>query len=287
MHILPFQRFEQLKQQRQPFLERAREGAKLTLPFLLPSADALPRPTEKALTTPYQGIGARGVNHLASKLLLTLLPPNSPFFRLVINEADLPHVADAEEAKLKTDVEEGLNRCERIIMADIETSSLRVLAFEALRHLIVTGNSLLYMGPSTGGSGGRLKNSMLPGVSDPGMRVFNLASYVVHRSPSGAVLEILTQETLVSGGLSPKGLDPKTQGVEIQGIGTQEEKTKILTTHIFLEDGLGLSPFWHVRQQVGETIVLDAPNSYPRDRSPWLPLRLLRMDGESYGRGLI
>ena len=293
MHILPFQRFEQLKQQRQSFLERAREGAKLTLPFLLPSHDGFPRNTEKTLVTPYQGIGARGVNHLASKLLLTLLPPNSPFFRLVVNEADLPQVADAEEAKQKTDVEEGLTLCERIIMADIETSSLRVLAFEALRHLIVTGNSLLYMGPSTGWPGGKdtcvkPKNSMFPGVadpraSDPGMRVFNLASYVVHRSPSGAVLEILTQE-----GLDPRGLSPETQGVGTQGVGTQGVETpRILTTHIFLEDGLGLSPFWHVRQQVGETIVLDAPNSYPRDRSPWLPLRLLRMDGESYGRGLI
>ena len=291
MRLLPFQRYEQLKQQRQPFLERAREGAKLTLPFLIPSSDGFPRHAEKTLVTPYQGIGARGVNHLASKLLLTLLPPNSPFFRLVVNEADLPQVPDAEEAKQKTDVEEGLNRCERIIMADIETSSLRVLAFEALRHLIVTGNSLLYMGPSTGWPGGKSKNNFLPHMPETpgfGMRVFNLASYVVHRSPSGAVLEILTQEGLSPGGLDPSGLSPKTQGVSTPGVGTPGVETpcvgtpKILTTHIFLEGN-----FWHVRQQVGETIVLDAPNSYPRDRSPWLPLRLLRMDGESYGRGLI
>ena len=297
--LMPSQRFEQLKQQRQPFLERARESAKLTLPFLLPSHDGFPRPVEKALVTPYQGIGARGVNHLASKLLLTLLPPNSPFFRLVINEADLPYAPSEEEAQQKTDIEELLTRYERIIMADIETSSLRVLAFEALRHLIVTGNSLLYMGPATGWPGAKntyLKN--MPESPGFGMRVFNLASYVVHRSPSGAVLEILTQEGLVSEGLAPETQGVGTQGVGTQGVGTQGiENPRILTTHIFLENaselsssGLsssGLAPSWHVRQQMGETIVLDAPNSYPQDRSPWLPLRLLRMDGESYGRGLI
>ena len=272
MRTTPFQRYEQLKQERQPFLQRAREGVKLTLPFLLPSTDALPKRTEKSLTTPYQGIGARGVNHLASKLLLTLLPPNSPFFRLVINEADIP--SDAEDDK--STIEEALARCERVIMTDIETSSLRVMVFEALRHLIVTGNSLLYIAPQgqSSTSGSRVADS---GPATGGMRVFNLASYVVRRSPSGAVLEILTQETLVSTGLSPE-----TLGAEALSGGTPGEESKTLTTHIFLEDG-----FWHVRQQVGEHIVLDAPKSYPHDRSPWLPLRLLRMDNESYGRGLV
>ena len=282
MHILPFQRYEQLRQDRQPFLQRAREGTKLTLPFLLPSSDGLPRRAEKTLVTPYQGIGARGVNHLASKLLLTLLPPNSPFFRLVINEADLPQAVPQtpEEEKLKTDVEEGLNRCERMIMTDIETSSLRVMVFEALRQLIVTGNSLLYVGPQEKDTptGDPSRRVLGPGPATSGMRVFNLSSYVVHRSPSGTVLELLTQEglspeTRVSTGLSADGLSGGTPSIE---------GTKTLTTHVFLEGA-----FWHVRQQVGEQIVLDAPKSYPHDRSPWLPLRLLRMDSESYGRGLV
>jgi hypothetical protein len=30
------------------------------------------------LETPFSGVGSRGVNNLASKLLLALLPPNSP-----------------------------------------------------------------------------------------------------------------------------------------------------------------------------------------------------------------
>ena len=60
-------RYNSLSTIRETFLERARECAELTLPFLVP-----PKGHSEATRylTPYQGIGARGVNNLASKLLL-------------------------------------------------------------------------------------------------------------------------------------------------------------------------------------------------------------------------
>ena len=95
--------FKSLENQRYIFLERARDAAKLTIPTLVPPEGHTH--TTKYFT-PFQGVGARGVNNLASKLLLALLPPNSPFFRLVIDPFELQKLEGAEE--IKTEMEKAL-----------------------------------------------------------------------------------------------------------------------------------------------------------------------------------
>ena len=79
-------RYAMLETERNTFLERARDAARLTLPMLMPPEG---HNYSTIYETPYQSVGSRGVNNLASKLLLTLLPPNSPFFRLMIDDYDL------------------------------------------------------------------------------------------------------------------------------------------------------------------------------------------------------
>ena len=128
----------------------------------------------KYFPTPYNSIGARGVNNLASKLLIALLPPNSPFFRLRVDDFTLKELEG--NANLKTDIEKALGEVERAIMTDIEMSADRVAIFEALKRL-VGGNVLLH-------------------VTDKGVRTFHLDQYVVKRDPQGNVLEIITKEKL-------------------------------------------------------------------------------------------
>ena len=76
------ERYETLRQHREHFLDRGQECSELTIPSLLPP-DGFHSSTD--LYNPFQSVGARGVNNLASKLLLLLLPPNSPFFRLSVS----------------------------------------------------------------------------------------------------------------------------------------------------------------------------------------------------------
>ena len=117
-------RYNSLSTIRETFLDRARECAELTLPFLVP-----PKGHSDATRyiTPHQGIGARGLNNLASKLLLALVPPNAPFFRLKIEDFVLK---DMEQDKpLKTDVEKALGEVERAVMGDVEMSADRVQIF--------------------------------------------------------------------------------------------------------------------------------------------------------------
>ena len=73
-------RYRQLEQTRQSYLDRARDCSELTIPSLIPP-DVHNETSD--LYTPFQGHGARGVNNLASKLSLALMPPNSPWLSLI------------------------------------------------------------------------------------------------------------------------------------------------------------------------------------------------------------
>ena len=166
-------RYDSLISRRQPFLDRARDCAKLTIPSLLPPDG---HTGHSKLPTPYQGMGARGVNNLGSKLLLTLMPPNSPFFKYAIDDHTLEEMTQAEG--MRAEVEEALGRIERSIMSEIEAQAIRVTTGEALKHLVVTGNGLLYLAP------------------EGGIKFYALDRYVIARDPMGNVLEHITKDTV-------------------------------------------------------------------------------------------
>ena len=244
--------------ERESYLQRARDCAKLTIPTLIKdSGDSYSTTYE----TPFQSIGARGVNHLASKLLLTLLPPNSPFFRLTVDDFDIEQLVGPEQ---RGPVEEGLAKVERSAMQEVETLALRVPMFEALKHLIVTGNCLLYM-PDEGG-----------------MRVFHLDRYVVKRDPMGNLLYVITKENLNAKTLTKEareaiGLPPPEEA------GTETpEKPYELYTYV-----CDKGSYWHIHQEIGRVPIPDSYGKYPKDKNPFIPLRFSRVDGESYGRGLV
>jgi len=243
-------RYGQLESERDTFLERGREAAKLTIPTLLPEEG---HSSSSIYPTPYQGIGARGVNNLASKLLLALLPPNSPFFRLTIDDFDLQAIAGDNRGQ----VEEGLARIERAAMAEIESKAIRVPAFEALKLLIVTGNSLVYM-PKEGG-----------------MKVYRPDRYVNKRDTMGNLLEVITKESLNVLNLpdSVRELMPPSDSP----VKNYDLYTKVCK----VEKG------WEVYQEVAGIEVPESRGMFKKDQNPYIPLRFIRIDGEDYGRGFI
>ena len=252
-------RYAHLETRRRPCLERARECAKVTLPYLCPVSG------QTRFVTPYQGVGAQGVRNLAAKLLLVLLPPNSPFFRLVVDEAELDKVDGGED--FHAEIDEALGRLERLVMSEIETGHVRVGVSEALLHLLVTGNSLLYLDESGG------------------MRVFHLDSYVVRRDPVGHVLEIITLEK-IDPSLLPKSLALPQRDGGVSGKPASSDKpldeSVELYTQVLLRDGQ-----WVTAQEVKGVVIPDSIGHYATHKSPWIPLRFMRLDGEDYGRSLV
>ncbi|AGC35543.1 putative head-to-tail joining protein [Rhizobium phage RHEph01] len=246
-------RYQQLSTARSAVLERARASAKLTIPSLLPPSG---HSETSSLPTPFQGIGARGVNNLASKLLLALLPPNSPFFRLMIDDFTLEQLTQRQG--MRAEVEKGLNKIERALMTEIETTAIRVSAFEALKQLLVAGNVLIYL-PNEGG-----------------MRVFRLDRYVVKRDPMGNVIEIITREDI-----SPD-MVPQSMKDSVKQKSKSNEKTIELYTHI-----VRTPDKWVIRQEIKGMTVPRSRGSYPLDKCPWIALRFTKIDCEDYGRGYV
>lgn len=249
-------RYRKFIGKRDPFLKRARDAAKLTIPSLMPP-DA--HSGGNKLPTPFQGLGARGVNNLSSKFLLALLPPNSPFFRLTIDDFTLEKLVEGEGAR--AEVEEALGRIERAVMSEIEAQAVRVSVGEALKQLIVAGNVLIYLAP------------------EGGVKVYRLDRYICRRDPMGNLLEIIIQENV-----APSVLPEATrEAIEAQEKGASKKDEEIeLFTRIYREGDK-----WKIYQEVKDVIVEGSEGDYPLDKSPWIALRFSKIDGEDYGRGYV
>jgi|TARA_R100000482_G_scaffold56309_1_gene20188 hypothetical protein len=249
--------YTQLEGNKHSFLRRGRDASELTIPYVLPPDG---HSASTTYYTPYQGIGARGVNNLASKLLLALLPPNAPFFRLSIDGSELQkaqeELGQAQTEQIKTKLDKALATHERSIMQEIESQAFRVGAFEALKQLIVTGNSLIYL-PDQGG-----------------MRVFRLDRYVVKRDPMGNVTHIAIKESI-----SPMMLP---ESVRNAAYSDSKENTCDLYTAICRKEDK-----FEVFQDVKGIRIEENSGSYPLGQSPFIPLRYTRIDGEDYGRGFV
>lgn len=244
--------YSSLESERDSYLLRGRDCSKLTLPMLLPDEG-----TNYAtrFPTPFQGLGARGVNHLAASLLMSLLPPNQPFFRLALDEQAVRALGGVEE--YKTEIDQSLSSIERAVMQEIETMAIRSAVFEAMKHLIVTGNALIYLG-------------------DGSIRVFHLDRYVVKRDPSGKVMKILVKETVAPEAL-PDEAKPLVQKP------TSNDNTVDLYTCVHYK-GNGR---YEAYQEVMGFRLESTYGTYSEDSMPWLALRMNRVDGESYGRGYV
>ena len=248
-------RYEQLESDRSTFLRRARDASKLTLPALIPESTT---GNAAKLKTPYQAVGARGCNSLASKLLIALLPPSTPFFKLSIDSLAL--LQEGQEG-LETEIDKGLRVIENALMNEIEVSNDRVAMFEALKHLIVGGNVLLYL-------------------TDKGLKVYHFDRYVCKRDDVGNILEIITKETIHPQALPSDFLEliRKKENYDAEDF---DEDLDIYTCIKRYGDEFT----WHQECQ-GERIP-GTDGKSKIDVSPWICLRWTRIDGEDYGRGYV
>jgi hypothetical protein len=168
-------------------------------------------------------------------------------------------------------MEKALSKVERIASKDIEGSSIRVGTYEALRQLIVAGNVLLFF------------------PDDGGMRVFRLDTYGVKRDKTGNVVKISVKESIAPAALPPdvKEFVDAMENAPLEGEQKQnesmEDNLELYTCVMLAEDGKK----WEVYQEVAGEIIPSTRGTYPLDKLPWMALRLVRIDGEDYGRGFV
>ena len=253
-------RYTQLSSGRQQFLDMGVEASRLTLPYLV-RYDQTPE-SYKTLQTPWQAVGAKAVTTLAAKLMLALLPPQTTFFKLQLDESKLGEQLDPE---IKTDLEVGFSKVERMIMDYINASSDRVVVHEAVRHLIVAGNSLIFMGKD-------------------GLKHYPLNRYVVNRDGDGNVIEIVTKELIsrmVLEGTIKEPIPNAPGGVNQAGGKDQDVE---VYTYVRLEKDKGR---WVWHQEAFDQMIPGTRGTAPKNTTPWLVLRFNTVDGEAYGRGRV
>lgn len=252
-------RYNTLLTFRDPFLRRAWDCSEVTLPTLLPRNG---HTGYKTITTPWQSVGARCVNNLAAKTLMASLPPNTPIFRLRVDDILLAKHAVSPEDRAKFD--SGLGKMERAVMAQIEMDGDRVGVFEMIKHLIVAGNALLH-------------------EHKDGLRVYHLNSYVVRRDPSGNPLEIIASEQ-VDPVVLPEAVQEFVRARHAAYATKAPDLDKPLTVYTRIQR---LTTHWTVYQEVCGMTIPGSQGRYPIDRSPWLAIRFTRVDGEDYGRSYV
>ena len=252
------ERYNQLSSNRSQFLNTAVDCSELTLPYLVQD-DLASKTSRRTLNTPWQSVGSKCVVTLAAKLMLALLPPQTTFFKLQVREDKLGEEIDP---KIRSELDLSFSKMEKMVMDYIAASSDRVVVHQALKHLIVSGNALIFMGKD-------------------GLKNFPLNRYVVNRDGNGNILEIVTKE-LVSKKVIGYEL-PKKQpnSVNDDGTGVDDDEAEIYTS-VRLEKNKWV---WH--QECEGMILPNSRSSAPKDASPWLVLRFNTVDGEDYGRGRV
>lgn len=254
--------FTELTNDRSPYLDRARRGAELTVPYLVPG-DGDDGSTE--YPEPSHGLGARGVRHLASKLQMALFPVNAPFFKYTVDDITLEELT--KQTGLRGEVEKALDSRTRAVIAEMEGSMFRPVSFEACRQLIVAGNYLMHV-PNEGH-----------------VRGFRLRSYVVRRDGNGMVLDIVVKEEMARASV-PEDIRaklPEPEGGPEKASAARDEPIELYTHVKLTEDGKS----YEVYQEVEGILVDETPPSHPANKPQWIPLRFTVLEGEDYGRGFV
>lgn len=261
-----------------------------TLPYLFPQ-DNLTKSVE--LPVEIDSIGAQGVNHLANRIISTLFPAKSLFFRLRIDQEmrDMMEAAMAQagmgsspdqiKAELETalqEAQEQLTKAENRAADRLNMVQFRPQAINAMKLLIVTGNALVYH----------------PDDDSP-VQVYSIRNYSVVRDCSGEVVEIMTREsrafetfnTEVQNALkaddSYKQLyaNNKVNG-KTHANGYNDATEVTIYTQIILED----DGKYHVYQHADD-VPLPTRATYTKSSLRWIPLVWNLIQGEDYGRGLV
>ena len=264
-------RYQFLTADREQFLEMGRRCATLTIPYLLTEEGLADGGT---LNTPWQSVGSKGVNVLSSKMMQSLFPITTKFFKLQINDAELASMPNMD-ATVRSEIDLSLSKMERIIMQQVSESNDRVYLHAAMKHLVVTGNALVYAGKKA-------------------LKTFPLDRYVVNRDGDGTVVEIVTKEVIARELLpsefqtaSPErdsnavGEDGPKFGV-VDGKGRNGTDDAIVYTHVTHSDG---QHKWH--QECDGKVLPGSKSSSPISSTPWLVLRFNVVDSEAYGRGRV
>ena len=243
---------------------RCTDYAHWTLPQLMADFDSTRGQSRHVIERDYQEVGAMLVNHLSSKLAKLLFPVSTPFFR-VKPSAEL--LAKASEQGKLAALASQLAKLELDASQRLFLNASYAQLIIALKHLIITGNVLMYRDSKTSSS-----------------RTYGLQSFTIRRDGAGKMMDCVLREFTTVEGL-PYEVQEALRRTDRSKYSRPERNVE-LYTRIHREAMPGGNARYTVSEQV-DTVPIGVESSYPEHLCPWHAPTWSLILGEHYGRGLV
>jgi hypothetical protein len=248
-------------EERDPYLQRGRQAARYTIPSIMPEEGFS---KSQGLYTPYQGLGQRGLNNLGSKLMLILMPPDQPMFKLDIDDFQMAVMLEQDQAK-RGDLDEAFNRVERAVTTDLAATTMRKSLSMSIKQMLCTGNVAIFQN------------------EDGTALVWRLDQFVVLRNPKGELLEVVIKEEILAETLTPMVREACDCEPTSDSSATGSKPIDLYTMYRWNNDNAR----WELTQELNGKPVPGSYRSWPAGKSPMLVPTTNRLPGENYGRGYI
>lgn len=276
-------RWEELNAKKTQLLSLCEKYAGWTLPYIFPPEN-LSEGTE--LPVEIDSIGSQGTNHLANKIVSTLFPAKSLFFRLVIDQtmkdqiqagmsaAEAQGDPDDIKAALETQIQAAeilLSAAEKRAEEHLDMVKYRPQAINAVKHLIITGNAMIFH----------------PEDSGP-VQVYSLRNYHVVRDCNNEMVEFMTREKKAFETFHPAVQAALRSDAAVKHLYDKTAKKYLDATEvtIYTQGRLEDDGKFHITQYADE-VRLNTNLMYTKKDLRWIPLTWNLMQGEDYGRGLV
>ncbi len=252
-------RYDKLVTARNNYLNRAEEAARLTIPQLYTGNKSDDDNMGNTYANPYQSLGARGVNNLANKIVLTLFPPATAFFKMGISPITLKNMNKGEG-----EIDQALQVLEKSIVNEMETSQLRSALVDLLKQGIVGGSALLH----------------IPMKDDP--KVISMEHFGIKRTKSKTILELIIKERLVYSELDKDSKAEVEKSDEFkEDHKTDKKPMDVYTVVIRQDDGM-----YREHQEILGLKMTGTEGTYKADDMPYIFVPFVDR-GENYGRSYI
>lgn len=243
-------------------VQRCVQYAHWTLPQLMANFADSRGNSRLIVERDYQEIGALLVNNLASKLVRLLFPVSAPFFKV---EASPAMLAEAKASGREVELTSHLAQIEMNASQRLFLNGSYAQLILALKHLIITGNVLLYRDAQNAES-----------------RTYGLQSFGIRRDGRGKMLDCVLREFTYVEAL-PWEIQTALRSKDRTKYSREEAQVELYTRIHRETRGPGVVVYV-VTQQV-DTLDIGEPSVYPEHLCPWHAPAWSLILGEHYGRG--
>lgn len=245
-------------------INKCEQYAFWTLPYLTADTEVVSSSGRVVVERDFQEIGALLVNNLSSKLARILFPTQYPFFQASASKAFLAEASKQgfDEKTVRAQFAQMEMKANERLFINSGYASLILM----LKHLIVTGNVLLYRNTETGE-----------------MCAWGIQNFATRRDGQGKLLDAVLREFTTVEAL-PEAMQVALRTAQRSMYSRPEQAVEKYTRiHRSIRGGV---VGYEVSQEV-DTIPTGDASWYPANLCPWMCPTWILIPGEHHGRGMV